>query len=47
LPVFSPIFIPSFQCKQEDEAVTHLITVGKVVWKPKQSWAKLKEEMGA
>jgi orotidine-5'-phosphate decarboxylase/adenine/guanine phosphoribosyltransferase-like PRPP-binding protein len=45
LPVLSSISIPSFQCKQDDKAVAHLIADGKIVWQPKRSWAELKAAM--
>lgn len=43
--VFSSIFRPSEQYRQEDLAIADLIARGKIVWKPKQEWGTLKAAM--
>ena len=42
LPVVSAFFIPSIQFKQDDPEVVNLVKEGKVVWRPKHEWDKLK-----
>jgi orotidine-5'-phosphate decarboxylase/adenine/guanine phosphoribosyltransferase-like PRPP-binding protein len=45
IPVISALFIPTEQYEQEDPEVVDLIAQEKIVWKPKQEWAKLKSAM--
>lgn len=45
LPVISACFISAAQFTQEDPEAAELVAAGKVVWKPKQEWAKLKAAM--
>lgn len=45
IPVVSACFIPTKQWKQDEPEVAGLIAAGKIVWKPKLEWEKLKEAM--
>ncbi len=45
VPVISALAIPAKQFCQSDPLVSELVASGKVVWKPKLEWNKLKEAM--
>ncbi len=45
IPVISLLHIPTQQWKQEDPEVAGDITMGNIVWKPKNEWNRLKVAM--
>jgi len=45
IPVVSALAIPAQQFRQSDPLVAELVSSGKIIWKPKLMWEKLKAAM--
>jgi hypothetical protein len=45
IPVVSVLYLPTPEYSQDDPLVINLVQEGKVVWKPKAEWSKLKAAM--
>jgi orotate phosphoribosyltransferase len=45
VPIISAIYIPTAQYRQDDPEVASMIAEGKIIWKPKKDWTKLREAM--